>query len=89
MSDEIKRYDQWCAVTHRHQLSEREDGLWMLYADHARAVCALEKRVAELERSYRHPYCESHSNAEICAVCGFFEHDPVHARAALAKGEKP
>jgi hypothetical protein len=37
----------------------------------------LEARIAALERSYRHSYCESRT-APGCAVCGFEINDPLH-----------
>ena len=31
----IKRYAMWCAVTHSHELTEQDDGVYVLYSDYA------------------------------------------------------
>ena len=42
----VKRYQNWCAVTHRHDLMEHEHGNWVKYSDYE----LVEKRAQEAER---------------------------------------
>jgi hypothetical protein len=44
----VKRYNQWCAYSHKHQLLEKSDGELVAYSDYA----ALEAENADLERRY-------------------------------------
>lgn len=54
----------------------------MLYHEYT----ALERRVRELEHSYRHSYCESRT-APGCAVCGFEQTDPLHSPGSVPDTE--
>ena len=45
----VKRFNQWCAVTHGHNMIETGDGLFVLASDYD----ALAARLAEAERLLR------------------------------------
>jgi|HubBroStandDraft_1064217.scaffolds.fasta_scaffold174013_4 hypothetical protein len=63
----IKRYSQWCAVTHGHQMGEKPDGAWVLFEDYNRLATAL-REIERLGKLHPDPYVAGISFQEIATA---------------------
>lgn len=52
----IKRFMQWCAVSHRHEMSEQADGTYVLATDYDALAAAAIKMMSHYETC-----CEEHN----------------------------
>lgn len=63
----IKRYLNWCAVSHGHDMMEHDNGPFMLYSDYKRELSAAHQEIESLKRQV------AEKNKEITRLKGFQE----------------
>lgn len=59
---EPKRFSQWCAASHHHEMMQGSDGAWMRYADFDAHRAAWEAKLAASE--------SVNGDIDQCAICG-------------------
>jgi len=89
----IQRFTQWCAVSHRHDLSKVETGEWVRYTDHEAELAGL---LANIDQAREELACGTESLRTVEAQLDHIirrlvrkEKCADEREAALARTEEP